>query len=59
MVIVHLIHICDTLDMICGTEASYPARVHVHQSIHEDTAISLQYFIVSSSLFLIYHSVIQ
>lgn len=40
MVIAHLIHICDTLDVIYGTEARYPARVHVHQSIRED-AISL------------------
>lgn len=55
LVIAHLIRICDTLDVICGTEARYPARVHVHQSVCEDP-ISLHYFIVSSSLFLIYHS---
>jgi len=58
LVIAHIIRICDTLDVICGTEARYPARVHVHQSILEDV-IGLQYFIVSFSLFLIYHSVIQ
>jgi hypothetical protein len=58
MVIAHLIHVCDTLDVIRGTEASYPARVHVHRCIHEDAAISIQYFVVSSSLFLIHHSVI-
>ena len=57
MVVAHLIHICDTLGVICGTEARYPARVHIQQSVRAD-AISLQYFIVSSSLFLIYHAVI-
>jgi hypothetical protein len=36
MVIAHLVHICDTLDVNCGTEASYPARVHNNHSIHED-----------------------
>jgi hypothetical protein len=58
MMIENLIHIWDTLYVNCGTEASYPASVHVHQFIHEYAEISLQYFIVSSSLFLIYHSVI-